>query len=185
VCTRGGCNARYKTKMSLNTHIRADHMNIINHRCPYENCNVGFYRNSDLRDHLKKYHNDDKASKRYYKNYKNGFYYCNNISCDRFFASVEDLREHKKTHEDNLGIEKISCRFCEKSFKSKSNRKQHEQRVHLSKQKHICRYTNCNAAFETSLELHMHQYVKSHFNTEPRKVPTIQDTRQDSDQSSE
>jgi len=102
-----------------------------NHQCQF--CQKIFAHNSSLIKHIR-IHTGDKP------------YLCNFPNCGQKFSQVSNLIRHKRIHN---GIKPFSCSFCQKTFTSSSNLKQHvsihQNQFHRSK--YVCIINDCKKSY--------------------------------------
>ena len=114
ICPR--CHIDLKTRGRFDTHIKKFHKDIFNHLC--RKCDRGFITLDGYTKH--KLQHDKKAEK----------IKCDEAGCNSEFATKDSFKNHKRKYHPVGGIKLQKCRFnrigCTQSFKTKSNRLQHE-----------------------------------------------------------
>ena len=114
ICPR--CNIDLKTRGRFDTHIKKFHKDIFNHLC--KKCDQGFITLDSYTKH--KLLHDKKAGK----------IVCNEEGCGSEFSTSDSYKNHKRKYHPPGGIKLQKCSYsrigCVKTFKTKSNRMQHE-----------------------------------------------------------
>ena len=110
------CNIDLKTRGRFDTHIKKFHKDIFNHLC--KKCDRGFITLDGYTKH--KLLHDKKAGK----------IVCNEEGCGSEFSTSDSYKNHKRKYHPVGGIKLQKCSYsrigCVKTFKTKSNRMQHE-----------------------------------------------------------
>ena len=114
ICPR--CKINLKTRGRFDTHIKKFHKDIFNHLC--KKCDRGFITLDGYTKH--KLLHDKKAGK----------IVCDEQGCGSEFSTSDSYKNHKRKYHPVGGIKLQKCSYsrigCVKTFKTKSNRMQHE-----------------------------------------------------------
>ena len=114
ICPR--CNIDLKTRGRFDTHIKKFHKDIFNHLC--KKCDRGFIMLEGYTKH--KLLHDKKAGK----------IVCDEEGCGSEFSTSDSYKNHKRKYHPVGGFKLQKCSYsrisCVKTFKTKSNRMQHE-----------------------------------------------------------
>ena len=80
---------------------------------------------------------------------------CNDIKCDKEFATRAYLNQHKRIHSCD---KPYVCHFndCQHTSRSKWDLIKHEKRIHLNIKSFKCDYNECGKCFFTKRELTLH-----------------------------
>lgn len=171
-CSRGNCNAIFKTETELSGHIQAIHTSNAN-EIECELCNLKLLQ-PHLNGHMRKHHN---RSHNYTVKEETKCYYCH-----LQFPSRKSAYKHVR--EDHTNIETFQCGDCRICFETVEMKKDHYQKVHrghftciycenwectnrMNLRRHIlnkhreqmvqCRYSNkCGLYFKTQDDLQTH-----------------------------
>ena len=89
-------------------------------------------------------------------------YECN--YCDRTFIRSDELKLHKRYHEDREAKKGAMCSQCGMVFNSSASRIRHENTVHHNIRRHGCKFCGKKFASSQALERHsrIHSDVKPH-----------------------
>lgn len=169
------CEEEFFTKADLNTHILQSHANEEDaFHCIAEKCNEIFYRESNLRKHMKShekkneilyicehcvetfnFYDDFKLHKEIHK--KPIEYKCTYEDCDKVYTRSNGLTEHVvREHTKNYPY---TCIECNRHFVTKNEMEIHTNRFHTFVKNFKCEHPDCKDAFYTTSELKRHQLV--------------------------
>ena len=130
------CNASYRFKCNLQTHVESVHEGKKPFKCP--SCDAAFAMNGRLKAHVENVH----EKKRPFK--------CE--ICNRGFYAKDQLRIHiESVHEKKRPY---ICDICGKSYPTKCNLSIHTKRVHEGKMRISCK--ECPLTFTTRNALKYH-----------------------------
>jgi uncharacterized Zn-finger protein len=143
------CERTFKYPSGLKWHIKTVHLCEKKYYCGYEGCCEGFFKNSELKKHLKEKHpiieksiqcnicNQKLKKKDYLKehmkihNPNREIFLCGIDGCTKSYPREANLKLHIKAIHEGQGYN-YKCSHCEKSFISKSRIKRHEKKYHSS-----------------------------------------------------
>mmetsp|Transcript_25646 Transcript_25646/g.24947 ORF Transcript_25646/g.24947 Transcript_25646/m.24947 type:complete len:159 (+) Transcript_25646:56-532(+) len=119
------------------------------HNCQFPNCGKSFTRKTNLNKHIDIVH------------LKLREYCCTEKDCLKKFSDSQHLKLHMMSH---TGEKPVHCRYCDQTFSSHANRKDHENR-HLQKKYKILSSpsirpytcTECQTSFYRKRLLKLHQ----------------------------
>ncbi|KAL1395418.1 hypothetical protein pipiens_011275 [Culex pipiens pipiens] len=131
------CDKAYKTPGGLKNH-RKTHKDQRSFVC--ELCGRAFLRKGILKDHMNTVHSTVRA------------FQCS--LCPKSFTSRNIYRSHQLTHTKEKPFQ---CRHCDKRYLKSSDRKMHENQVHLGNRPFRCQY--CPATFTRDRERRLHERV--------------------------
>ena len=114
ICPR--CHIDQKTRGRFDTHIKKFHKDIFNHLCRV--CDHGFITSAGLQDHMLKHDKEAVKIK------------CSVKDCKSEFMTKDSYKNHMRKYHPVGGVKDLPCSFnkigCTKTFKTKSNRIQHD-----------------------------------------------------------
>ena len=144
----GMCKKQFRSKASLDQHIRVIHHKIKGFVCHF--CHKSFGYKKTLDGHISVMHENS------------GAFPCE--ICGKKFAVKSGLQQHLTTV--HLKEEKFKCEMCDKSFTRKDYFQVHIRSVHEKAKPYICEH--CGSPFSQMGDMYRH--VRKTHNVEPNKV---------------
>ncbi|KAK8797576.1 hypothetical protein WA158_005922 [Blastocystis sp. Blastoise] len=148
ICQEPNCNARFKSKSALNTHINNNHTVVKMHVCEFIGCNKRFATEWQLRQHMVRHP-------------QNHRYTCK--QCNHTFAYPYQLNRHLAKHTNNRPFH-CSYQNCTKSFSHKGALLLHEK---AHEKLFVCNICLRRFGYKCDLTRHMARHTD---------IPQIQDT---------
>ena len=166
-CNQCDHKTKYKTKGSLQRHIRVEHLNM-RESFTCEQCGTLFETSAGLRSHIRRVHEDihirfkcdyencdyTVSSKHHLTVHKEAFHEGITYKCDQCIHSTRNktlLEKHMiAIHSDVV----ISCDLCEYKTKLKKNLRVHRQVKHEGV-RHVCKYCGFEASHGSNLRSHI------------------------------
>ena len=93
------------------SHIKKFHKDVFNFLC--EECDKGFVSKYGFKMH-QKFHEKEKIK-------------CKKANCTSEFSTVKSYKQHLRVSHPEGGMKDLPCRYCGKTFQTKSNLRQHER----------------------------------------------------------